>query len=47
MEIILWRHAEAEDLASSDLARRLTPRGVRKAERMATWLKSQMGAVSK
>ena len=47
MDIILWRHAEAEDLASSDLARRLTPRGVRQAKRMATWLKSQMGAVSK
>lgn len=47
MDIILWRHAEAEDIASSDLARRLTPRGVKQAERMAKWLKSQMGAHGK
>ncbi len=41
MDLILWRHAEAEDNASSDLARRLTPRGERQAGRMASWLKSQ------
>ena len=43
MDIILWRHAEAEDVASSDLARRLTPRGEKQAARMATWLISQLG----
>lgn len=43
MDIILWRHAEAEDTASSDLARRLTPRGERQALLMATWLESQLG----
>ncbi len=39
MELILWRHAEAED-GSDDLARALTPRGRRQAARMAQWLKS-------
>jgi phosphohistidine phosphatase len=39
MQIILWRHAEAEDLAPNDLARRLTTRGLRQAENMARWLK--------
>ena len=43
MDIILWRHAEAEDIASSDLARRLTPRGVKQAARMAVWLETQLG----
>lgn len=43
MDIILWRHAEAEDLASSDLARPLTRRGERQAERMARWLVSRLG----
>ena len=43
MELILWRHAEAEDVASTDLARRLTPRGEQQAARMADWLRSQLG----
>ena len=43
MDLILWRHAEAEDFASNDLARRLTPRGTRQAERMAVWLESRLG----
>ena len=43
MDLILWRHAEAEDFASSDLARRLTPRGERQAARMAEWIESQLG----
>ena len=47
MDLILWRHAEAEDSASSDLARRLTPRGERQAARMANWLESQLGNLSK
>jgi phosphohistidine phosphatase len=43
MDLILWRHAEAEDIASSDLARRLTPRGQRQATRMAAWLEARLG----
>jgi phosphohistidine phosphatase len=43
MDLILWRHAEAEDIAASDLARRLTPRGERHAARMARWLDSKLG----
>ena len=40
MDLILWRHAEAEVLreGSDDLARSLTPKGERQAARMATWL---------
>ena len=37
MELILWRHADAED-GLPDLSRRLTPRGIKQAERMAAWL---------
>lgn len=37
MELLLWRHAEAED-GPIDLARRLTPRGEKQAEQMAHWL---------
>ena len=47
MDLILWRHAEAEDTASSDLARRLTSRGERQAQQMAGWLKSQWGSSAK
>jgi phosphohistidine phosphatase len=46
MDLILWRHAEAEDIASSDLARRLTPRGQRQATRMAAWLESRLGVLA-
>ena len=44
MDLIIWRHAEAEDEAASggDLARALTPRGERQAARMAAWLDSQL-----
>ncbi len=39
MELILWRHAEAEDdTGSGDQARVLTRKGNRQAERMAAWL---------
>lgn len=44
MDLILWRHAEARDLAEeaptaeADLARPLTPRGEKQAQRMAEWL---------
>lgn len=37
MNLILWRHAEAED-AEPDLSRRLTPRGRKQAARVAHWL---------
>ena len=40
MELILWRHAEAED-GDDDLARALTPKGRRQAQQMAQWLKGQ------
>lgn len=43
MNLILWRHAEAED-TSPDMQRVLTPRGRRQAARMAAWLKSQLPA---
>lgn len=37
MDLILWRHAEAEP-DGPDLGRRLTARGVHQAERMGEWL---------
>lgn len=52
MDLILWRHAEAEDLdpaddsdvaeRNRDLSRRLTPRGEKQAARMAAWLDRQL-----
>jgi phosphohistidine phosphatase len=48
MDLILWRHAEAEDWpesvleARSDLMRKLTPRGEKQAARMAEWLDRQL-----
>jgi phosphohistidine phosphatase len=46
MDLILWRHAEAELLSegASDLQRRLTPKGERQAKRMAAWLNQRMTA---
>lgn len=47
-DLILWRHAEAEDLeetdeeGGNDLSRRLTPKGERQATRMAAWLDRQL-----
>lgn len=40
MDLILWRHAEAEDAApgQDDLDRQLTARGRKQAKRMALWL---------
>ena len=38
MDLLLWRHAEAED-GTPDSQRRLTPRGEKQAQRMAAWLK--------
>ena len=40
MDLILWRHAEAENApeGGDDLSRALTPKGERQAIRMASWL---------
>lgn len=43
MDLILWRHAEAED-GFDDLARALTPKGKKQASRMAQWLKENVPA---
>ena len=44
MDLILWRHAEAENLQEGmdDLSRALTPKGERQAARMATWLDAHL-----
>ena len=48
MDLILWRHAEAEEALQTDLdvqfdlARKLTPRGEKQAARMAEWLDRQL-----
>ncbi len=44
MDLILWRHAEAEDWVDGcdDLERALTPRGLKQAARVATWLDRQL-----
>ena len=41
MDLILWRHAEAEP-GEPDLARELTPRGVKQARRVAKWLEPRL-----
>ncbi len=40
MDLILWRHAEAEEGSDTlaDMDRHLTPRGTKQAQRMAQWL---------
>ena len=38
MDLLLWRHAEAED-GEDDLKRRLTERGERQARVMAAWIR--------
>ncbi|HQR97656.1 MULTISPECIES: histidine phosphatase family protein [unclassified Polaromonas] len=47
MDLILWRHAEAEESPAdaqggNDLERSLTPRGEKQAARMAAWLDRQL-----
>ncbi len=44
MDLILWRHAEAEMGAAhmDDLSRPLTARGEKQAARMAAWLERQL-----
>jgi len=41
MELILWRHAEAE-IGEPDLGRKLTGRGDKQARRVAEWLHAQL-----
>jgi phosphohistidine phosphatase len=41
MDLILWRHADAEP-GEPDLGRPLTAKGVRQAERMAAWLDGRL-----
>ncbi|GIK87401.1 MAG: phosphohistidine phosphatase SixA [Burkholderiales bacterium] len=41
MDLILWRHAEAE-AGGPDLARRLTAKGIKQAERVAAWLERHL-----
>ncbi len=43
MDLILWRHAEAED-GVPDLARKLNKRGLNDAQRIADWLLPQLPA---
>ncbi len=42
MDLILWRHAEAEDTAPTDLARQLTNRGRKQAQTAAKWLRNRL-----
>lgn len=46
MDLILWRHAEAQALkeGQDDLDRALTPKGERQAQRMADWLNQRLAA---
>jgi phosphohistidine phosphatase len=41
MDLILWRHCEAEP-GEPDLGRRLTSKGTKQAERMAEWLERHL-----
>lgn len=41
MDLILWRHAEAED-GFPDAARKLTDKGQKQAHNMALWLKPRL-----
>lgn len=41
MDLILWRHSDAED-GSPDETRRLTAKGLRQAEKMAAWLQRHL-----
>ena len=49
MDLILWRHAEAELIApgQDDLQRALTPKGERQARRMAAWLNHRLAATTR
>ena len=48
MDLILWRHAEAEDArGNDDLGRALTARGRKQAEQMAAWLGARLPATTR
>ena len=49
MDLILWRHAEAVEShqGDDDLARPLTAKGERQAERVAAWLGRQLTATTR
>jgi phosphohistidine phosphatase len=49
MDLILWRHAEADDADGGidDLDRALTPKGERQARRMAEWLGRHLPSTAK
>lgn len=49
LDLILWRHAEAVETGEEggDLARPLTAKGERQAERMAGWLGRQLAATTR
>jgi phosphohistidine phosphatase len=46
MDLLLWRHADAEDPApgGADAERRLTAKGVKQAARVAAWLDARVPA---
>jgi phosphohistidine phosphatase len=46
VQLILWRHAEAEDFAPDhrDASRRLTERGQKQAQKMGAWLDQHLPA---
>jgi phosphohistidine phosphatase len=44
MDLILWRHADAEDGIIPDSERKLTAKGIKQAARMAKWLKRRLPA---
>ena len=41
MDLLLWRHAEAED-GTPDAQRKLTPRGEKQARQIAAWLSDRL-----
>src|SRR6267154_1976580 len=41
MDLILWRHADAEN-GSHDSERKLTAKGLKQAARMAKWLRARL-----
>ena len=46
MDLILWRHADAEP-GEPDLERRLTAKGIRQAERVGGWLDRHLPATTR
>jgi len=46
MDLILWRHAEAEP-GEPDLGRRLTAKGIQQADRMGKWLDRHLPATTR